>query len=80
MAMEQVLDKLEKRIDDLVTAHGNATARVSELETRVIELEAEEAKGTEAADKITALEAQRSDLVTRLETVLKNIDKALEAS
>lgn len=80
MAMEDVLKKLENRINDLVTAHGNATARVAELEARVPELEAEVEKGSEVADKITALEAQRNDLATRLEAVLKNIDKALKGS
>ncbi len=80
MAMEKVLEQLEGRINDLVTAYSGAKERISELESRVKELENEATASQESADRITQLEQQRETLATRLEKVLSNIDEALKTA
>jgi chromosome segregation ATPase len=80
MAMENVLQQLEAKIDDFVAAHSEATARVAELEKKVAELE-EQLEASGAADeRVAELEKQRDHMAERLEKVLQHIDKALESS
>jgi predicted nucleic acid-binding Zn-ribbon protein len=84
MAMEAVLQQLESRIEDLVEAYGGEVAKTTELETRIVDLEAEinELKTklsteSDAHDQVATLEKQRDDLAERLERVLGLIDGVL---
>jgi chromosome segregation ATPase len=80
MTMESVLKKLESRIEEFVEAHTTNTTRISELEAEVAELEGKLAAGSDLADKVQLLEAQRDQLAQRLEKVLATIDGALGAA
>jgi uncharacterized protein involved in exopolysaccharide biosynthesis len=75
--MESVLKKLESRIEEFVGAYGATTARVSELEAKVKDMEKQLSDSSELVAKITSLEAQRDQLGQRLEKVLGKIDDAL---
>jgi chromosome segregation ATPase len=75
--MESVLKKLESRIEEFVGAYGATTARVSELEAKVKDMEKQLSGSSELVAKITSLEAQRDQLGQRLEKVLGKIDDAL---
>jgi uncharacterized protein involved in exopolysaccharide biosynthesis len=77
MTMESVLKKLESRIEEFVGAYGATTARVSELEAKVKDMESQLSDSSELAGKIASLEAQREELSQRLEKVLGRIDDAL---
>jgi chromosome segregation ATPase len=77
MTMESVLKKLESRIEEFVGAYGATTARVSELEAKVKDMERQLADSSELVEKIASLEAQRDELGQRLEKVLGRIDDAL---
>jgi chromosome segregation ATPase len=77
MTMESVLKKLESRIEEFVGAYGATTARVSELEAKVKDLEKQLSESSELVAKIESLEAQRAELGQRLERVLGKIDEAL---
>lgn len=80
MSMDAVLKQLESRIEELLAAYNKATARETELAGRVEELEAQVATGSEAGERVTALEKQRDELAERLEKVLALIDGALDKS
>jgi chromosome segregation ATPase len=75
--MESVLKKLESRIEEFVGAYGATTARVSELEAKVSDMEKQLSDSSELVEKIKSLEAQRDELGQRLEKVLGRIDDAL---
>ncbi len=75
--MESVLKKLESRIEEFVGAYGATTARVSELEAKVKDMEKQLSDSSELVAKITSLETQRDQLGQRLEKVLGKIDDAL---
>ena len=75
--MESVLKKLESRIEEFVGAYGATTARVSELETKVKDMEKQLSDNSDLVEKIKSLEAQRDELGQRLEKVLGRIDDAL---
>ena len=79
MAMSEVLEKLEQRIEELVKAYAAAKDRIAELESQVGEFENQAATGQENQDRITVLEEQRESLAERLEKVLANIDEALHS-
>ena len=78
--MDAVLKQLESRIEELLAAYTKATTRETELAGRVEELETQVASGSEAGDRVAALEKQRDELAERLEKVLALIDGALEKS
>jgi len=80
MSMDAVLKQLESRIEELLSAYRKATAHEEELSGRVKELEAQVASGSEAGERVTALEKQRDELAERLEKVLALIDGALDKS
>ena len=80
MAMSEVLEKLEQRIEELVKAYTAARDRIAELENQVGEFKNQAATGQENQDRITALEEQRESLAERLEKVLANIDQALHSA
>jgi seryl-tRNA synthetase len=77
MTMDSALKKLESRIEEFVEAHRVNTARISELEAEVVELEGRMAASSDLADKVQLMEAQRDQLAKRLEKVLVTIDNAL---
>ena len=77
MKMESVLKKLESRIEEFVGAYGATTARVSELEAKVKDMEKQLSDNSELVEKIKSLETQRDELGRRLEKVLGRIDDAL---
>jgi len=76
--MEDLLERLESRIAEFAAAHKAARAQVEELEARVEELEQELEQA--AADRQAAedVDAQREQLVERLQKVLTLVDAALE--
>ncbi len=78
--MDAVLKQLESRIEELLTAYREATERAEGLAGQVAELEAQVASGSEAGERVTALEKQRDELGTRLEKVLALLDDALDKS
>ena len=78
MSMDAVLKKLESRIEEFAQAHKKATDRVTELEARVEELEAEAGGNEELSEKVKELEAQRVEMADRLDKVLGAIDAALD--
>lgn len=77
MALDSVLKHLEERVEQLLEAHGIAQSRVTELEQRVGELEADVAASGEATERVGALETQRDELAGRLQKVLELIDSTL---
>ena len=77
MKMESVLKKLESRIEEFVGAYGATTARVSDLEAKVKDMEKQLSDNSELVEKIKSLETQRDELGQRLEKVLGRIDDAL---
>lgn len=77
MKMESVLKKLESRIEEFVGAYGATTARVSELEAMVKDMDKQLSDNSELVEKIKSLETQRDELGQRLEKVLGRIDDAL---
>ena len=85
MAMESVLTDLESRIEELVEAYRAATARSSELEGTIVELETEidelkvKISGSDDVNaRVAELEKQRDELAARLEKVLGLIDGVLD--
>lgn len=81
MAMESILERLENRIEAIVEAYDASKNEVGELQQRVAELEEKltekDEAGSEAGERIKALESQRDELTERLEKVLAVIDSAL---
>ena len=77
MAMDAVLKQLEEKIEALLKAFEASEKNATELFARVEELEAQLAAGTEASEKMSAMEKQRDELGKRLEKVLSLIDDAL---
>ena len=77
MTMESTLKKLESRIEEFIKAHQKASARIAELEKQVANLEKKAGGSDDLADKVKALEAQRTETADRLEKVLGAIDSAL---
>jgi chromosome segregation ATPase len=81
MAMESILERLETRIEEMVAAYDSSRSEVATLAARVAELEErleqKNEAGSEAEERIKALEGQRDELTTRLEKVLSLIDGAL---
>lgn len=78
MSMDAVLKQLESRIEEMVEAYREAKKREAELASRVQELESQVASGSEAGERVAALEKQRDELGKRLEKVLTLIDGTLE--
>ena len=78
MTMESTLKKLESRIEEFIQAHQKAAARIAELEKQVANLEKKAGGSDDLADKVKALEAQRTETADRLEKVLGAIDSALD--
>lgn len=78
MSMDAVLKQLESRIEEMVEAYSGARKREAELVSRVQELESQVASGSEAGERVAALEKQRDELGKRLEKVLTLIDGTLE--
>jgi DNA anti-recombination protein RmuC len=78
MALDSVLKQLEAKIEELVAAYGEATAREQELAAKLEQAESRLTDDAEAKERITALEKQRDELTTRLEKVLERIDSTLE--
>jgi len=78
MSMDAVLKQLESRIEEMVEAYRGAREREAELASRVEELESQVASGSEAGERVAALEKQRDQLGKRLEKVLALIDGTLE--
>jgi phage shock protein A len=76
--MESTLKKLESRIEEFIKAHQKAAARIAELEKQVANLEKKAGGSDDLADKVKALEAQRTETADRLEKVLGAIDSALD--
>jgi len=79
MAMEAVLKQLESRIEEMVKAFNEATARAAALEGRVQELEGEAESKSDLGERVAALEKQRDELAERLQKVLSLIDDTLGA-
>ena len=77
MAMEKALKQLETRIDELITAHSTAKARVAVLEAKVRELEARLGVLGQTEERVRSLEGEREGLAERLKQVLAAIDQAL---
>jgi len=77
MALAKVLEQLEERIEELAARYRAARERIAELEARVAELEAEREAHGEAAGRLEELEAQRRELLQRLERTIGRIDEAL---
>ena len=80
MTMESVLKTLESRIEEFVELHASASARVTELEAKVAELEEQLAAPSDTDERVQALEAQGEELAGRLEKILGVIDRAIEGS
>ncbi len=78
MSMDAVLKQLESRIEEMVEAYSGARKREAELVSRVQELESQVTSGSEAGERVAALEKQRDELGKRLEKVLTLIDGTLE--
>ena len=78
MALDSVLTQLEAKIEELVAAYGETTAREQELAAKLEQAESRLTDDAEAKERITALEKQRDELTTRLEKVLERIDSTLE--
>ena len=78
MALDSVLKQLETKIEELVAAYGETTAREQELAAKLEQAESRLTDDAEAKERITALEKQRDELTTRLEKVLERIDSTLE--
>ncbi len=77
MSMDSVLKRLESRVEELVSAYRQSTARVTELEAQVAELEERAAADGDLARRASELEADRDRLADRLEGVLGLVDDAL---
>lgn len=84
MAMENVLQQLEERTEQLIAAYRNEAARaagleseVAELRGKVSELESKLADGSDVEARVKELEGQRDQLADRLEKVLGLIDGVL---
>ena len=78
--MEAVLKQLESRIEEMVKAFNEATARAEALELRVQELEGEVESTSALGERVAALEKQRDELAKRLQRVLSMIDDTLDAA
>jgi len=82
MAMETVLEKLENKINELLSRHQALGEENNRLEKRVSELQAElEKLKAESHEELThrtrELEEQRMALASRLENTITLIDRAL---
>ena len=78
--MEAVLKQLESRIEEMVKAFNEATARAAALDIRVQELEGEAESKSELDERVAALEKQRDELAERLQKVLSLIDDTLTSA
>lgn len=78
--MEAVLKQLESRIEEMVKAFNEATARAAALDIRVQELEGEAESKSDLGERVAALEKQRDELAERLQKVLSLIDDTLTSA
>ena len=79
MAMDTVLSTLESKIEELIKAHDEARTSRNELQAKVEQLETQLSESGELTDRVAELEKQRSDLATRLEKVLEQVNATLKA-
>ena len=82
MALENVLEKLEGRIEDLLGLYSKSQNRAEVLETRVTELERElervrTEKDSATEEKRRLLEEERRGVADRLEKTIALIDGVL---
>ncbi len=68
---------LEERIEKLIAAHTELQSRVATLEEENKRLRSGDAGAEQLAEKVAALETERSQIRARLEKLLKNLN-ALE--
>jgi seryl-tRNA synthetase len=64
---------LEERIEKLITAHNELQKRVATVEEENRKLRSGDAAGAQLAEKIEALEAERTEVRARLEKLLKTL-------
>ena len=64
---------LEERIEKLIKAHRELQERVVALEDENRKLRSGDADGAQLAERIEALEAERTEVRARLEKLLKNL-------
>ena len=69
----EVFDKLEERIEKLITAHKALRDRITELEEENRTLRQAREDGDDLEDRVQELEAERDEVRGRLEKVLESL-------
>jgi septation ring formation regulator EzrA len=80
MSLESVLKQLESRIEEFTRVHAQLRDRVTELESRLADVEGQAEARQAEVERLEGIDRQREELAGRLEALLETVDGALAAT